>query len=270
MEPDLRYFTYGAMGLCLVGTAGVFISGGQTFVTIISAFFCMAGAALTIALFKYGYFIVPFLTKQGNIVQIMEGDYEIPPAQDVILKHSGGLYYASAFLGIKLYESTTEKTHEENVVYSEYFERAISSVRFPVKFSMMVYVKDLSKHRMKWETRHAEAQLRLSREREKPEPDVLKIDRFEKEIAMCEAQLNRIIAGEKPMGAILYAMTTSTGISKDAASAAVKTQASELKSVLANALNVEVEFLIADEMLRCFDWEHIIPSSDARMEQAAL
>jgi hypothetical protein len=182
----------------------------------------------------------------------------------------GGLYYASAYLGVKIYESTSEKSAEENAVYSEYFERAISSVRFPTKFSMMVYVLDLTKHRQKWETRHAEAQLRLAREREKPDPDVLKLDRFEKEVAMCEQQIQRLVSGFKPMGAITYVMTTAVGISKEAATAAAKAQGNELRATISNSLNVEVVPLQGDEMLKCFDWEHIIPSSAEGMEQAVL
>ncbi|MEM4209372.1 MAG: hypothetical protein QW833_03205, partial [Candidatus Anstonellaceae archaeon] len=195
--------------------------------------------------------------------------YEIPPSQEVILKKEGNIYYASAFLGIKLYDSTTEKSPQENIVYSEYFERAISSVRFPVKFSMMVYVIDISHHRRELETKYAEAQLKLSREREKPEPDILKLDRYEKEVAMYEAQLNRLISGFKPMGTIIYAMTTATGLSKEAAIAEVKSQANELRSTLANALNVQVVHLQGDEMLKCFEWEHIIPPTATAMESAA-
>ncbi|MDE1798026.1 MAG: hypothetical protein KGH63_01310 [Candidatus Micrarchaeota archaeon] len=269
MEFNIQYVTYGALGLCLLGALGAFISGGGVLAPI-AAILCVVGGVSAVAIFKYGYFILPFLTKQGNIVQIMEGNYEIPPAQDVVLKAVGGQYYASAFLGVKIYESTSEKSPEENVVYSEYFERAISSVRFPTKFSMMVYVLDLTRHRQKWETRHAEAQLRLAREREKPDPDVLKLDRYEKEVAMCEQQIQRLVSGFKPMGAITYVMTTATGISKESAAAAAKAQANELRATISNALNVEVVPLQGDEMLKCFDWEHIIPAGGEAMEQAVL
>lgn len=269
MEVNIRYVTYGALGLCLMGALGAFISGGGVLAPI-AAILCVIGGVSAVLVFKYGYFILPLLTKQGNVVQIMEGNYEIPPAQDVILKHVGGIYYASAYLGVRIYESTTDKSSEENMVYSEYFERAISSVRFPAKFAMMVYVLDLTKHRQKWETKHAEAQLRLAREREKPDPDVLKLDRYEKEVSACEQQLARLISGLKPMGALTYVMTTATGLSKEAATAGAKSQANELRATIANALNVEVVPLQGDEMLRCFDWEHIIPPTADAMENAVL
>jgi hypothetical protein len=267
MELNTKYLAYGAAALCLMGAFGAFASAGGPF-SILAALICGIGGVLAVALYKYGYFIVPFLTQKGKIIQIFAGNYEIPPSQDVIIKKEGNVYYASAFLGIKIYESTTEKSPQENVLYSEYFERAISSVRFPVKFSLMVYVIDISHHRKELETKYAEAQLKLSREREKPEPDVLKLDRYEKEVAMYEAQLNRLVAGFKPMGTIIYAMTTATGLSKESAIAEAKTQATELRSVLSNALNVQVVHLTADDMLKCFEWEHIIPPTGQSMEGA--
>jgi len=269
MEVNVKYISYVALGLCLLGALGSFISGGGILAPI-AALLALLGGISAVAIYKYGYFIMPFLTQKGKIIQIIEGGYEIPPAQDVILKNSGGTYYASAYLGVKIYESTTEKSPEENMVYSEYFERAISSVRFPVKFAMMVYVMDMSKHRSKLETKHAEAQLRLAREREKPDPDVLKLDRYEKEVSMYEMQVHRLVSGFKPMGAITYLMTTGVGLSKEAATAAAKTQANELKATISNALNVQVVSLQGDEMLRCFEWEYIIPPSATSMEDAVL
>lgn len=272
MKFDVRYATFGALGLCLISALGSFIAASANggILSLIAGLLSLAGGATAVLLYKYGYFIIPLITSKSKIVQVLASGHEIPPAQDVILKQVGGIYYASMFLGVKMYESTTEKSHEENVIYSEYFERAISSVRFPVKFSMMVYVVDMNKHRLKWETMHAEAQLRLAREKEKPDPDVLKMDRFEKEVAMCEAHLNRLISGFKPMGAISYVMTTATGVSKEAATAAVKNRGNELKATVSNALNVQVVPLQGDEMLKCFDWEHMIPTNASGMETAAL
>ncbi|MEM3400337.1 MAG: hypothetical protein QXP42_05895, partial [Candidatus Micrarchaeia archaeon] len=219
-------------------------------------------------IYQYGYWVVPFITKGLRIVEIRDG-YEIPPAQDAIVKKVGSYYYASVFLAANIYESTLEKTPEENVVYAEYFERAVSSVNFVVKFCMMLYVKDMSKYREQIETKRAEAQLRLAREREKSEPDVLKIDRYEREVAKWDGELSRLSVGTKPMGSVCYIMTTASGVTKDAAIAAAKAQANELKATIANALNVEVEILQGDEMKRCFEWEYIIPPTAQELEQIA-
>ncbi|MBM3229145.1 hypothetical protein FJZ26_01830 [Candidatus Parvarchaeota archaeon] len=216
--------------------------------------------------YKYGYVLWPFVTTGLRISQVTDTGFEIPPKQDAILKYSNGFYYASVFLGVRIYESVTDKTQEENAIYTEYFERAISSVKFVTKYSMLVYIKDLTKYRESIETRHAEAQLRLSREREKTEPDVLKLDRFEREVAMWEGMMSRLTQGIKPMGTVAYVMTTAVGVSKESAMAAAKNQANELRATISNALNVEVLPLTGEEMLLCFEWEKFIPPTQTDLE----
>jgi hypothetical protein len=268
---DTRYFAYGAAALALVGALGSFIGAqGNGVIALIAGVLCFVGAVGAIALFKFGYVLVPLMLQRANVVQIMEGGFEIPPSNDVILKNVGGVYYASKFLGVRIYESAAEKSTEENIVYSEYFERAISSVKHVTKFAIMVYMKDISEHRSRIETKHAEAQLRLARERDKPDPDVLKLDRYEKEVAMWENQINKLTRGIKPMGLVSYVMTTAVGVSKEAATASAAGQANELKATIANALNVQVDLLSGDEMLRCFQWEVAIPPSPQELEQAVL
>ena len=267
---DVKTLAYGAAALGVIGAMGSFVSGGSGAFAIISALLCVLGGIGTIAIYKYGYVIVPLILQRGNIVQIMEGGFEVPPSNDCVLKNVGGIYYASKYLGVRIYESASEKTTEENMVYSEYFERAISSVKYVTKFAMMVYIKDISEHRSRIETKHAEAQLRLARERDKPDPDVLRLDRYEKEVAMWENQITKLTRGIKPMGLISYVMTTAVGISKEAAMAAASAQANELKATIANSLNVQVDLLTGDEMLRCFQWEVMIPPTPSEMEQAVL
>ncbi|VVB99012.1 Uncharacterised protein [uncultured archaeon] len=271
MAFDLKYYSYGSAALALLGLMGIFMSGGgNPVVNIIAGLMCMLGAIGAVAFFRYGYLLVPLITQRAKVVQIMEGGYEIPPANDVVLKNVGGVYYATKYLGVRIYESASEKSNDENVIYSEYFERAISSVKYVTKFALMIYMKDITEHRNRIETKHAEAQLRLARERDKPEPDVLKMDRFEKEVAMWENQINKLTRGIKPMGLISYVMTTAVGVSKEAATAAAQSQANELKATISNALNVQVDVLTGEEMLRCFQWETMIPPTAQELEQAVL
>jgi hypothetical protein len=182
------------------------------------------------------------------------------------VKNVNGVYYASVFLGIKIYESMTEKSAEEMITYNEYFERAISNLKYVTKIAYLLYVEDITEKRRTIEAKRAEVQLRLKRERDKPEPDVLKIDKLERELAVWELQLNQLTKGIKPMGVVAYAMTTAVGVSKEGAITSARAQANELRTVLANALNVEVEILTADEMLKCFEWEKFFPVTPKELE----
>jgi len=263
-----KYYIYGSLGVGVIGILAILVMGGPF--VLIGAILCFFGTVLGILFWKYGYLIIPLITQRTNIVMISDLGYEIPPSQDVIVKSSGGVFYASAFLGLKIFESATEKSAEENITYSQFFERAISNIKYVTKIAYMLFVEDVGEKRKTIETKRAEAQLRLARERDKPDPDVLKMDKHEREVAIWDRQLTRLIKGVKPMGIIAYAQTTAVGVSKEAAIAAANSQANELRTVLANALNVEVVHLTGDEMMKCFEWEKFFPTTPQELEESVI
>lgn len=269
MVSQTKLVAFISAGLAFVGALFTIIGGGGLFSWIGGAIAGICGL-MAVVFLRYGYIVLPMITQQTKVVVMTDTGFEVPPSQDVILKKGEGLYYASAFLGIKIHESASEKTLEENIAYNEYFERAISNLKYVSKISYMLYVEDITEKRKNIEAKRAEAQLRLAREREKPEPDVLRIDKFEKEVGSWDNQLNKLIRGIKPMGVIAYAMTTASGVSKEGATASVKAQAKELKSALENTLNVEIDWLTADEMMKCFDWERFLPTTSQELEETAV
>ncbi|MEW6328891.1 MAG: hypothetical protein AB1468_02115 [Candidatus Micrarchaeota archaeon] len=265
-----RQFAYMALGGGVITVLVTFMVSSTSPFGVLFTGIAALCFMFTLLIYKYGYWIMPFVTKGLRIVEVRDGGYEIPPSQEAVLKKVSGIYYASMFLLVKIYESTTDKSAEENVVFSEYFERAISAMKYVTKVCMMVYMKDVSKYKEKIETKRGEAQLRLAREREKAEPDVLRVDRYEREVAMWDKQLSKLAFGEKPMGAVCYVMTTATGVTADAAIAAARIQANELRITVANALGAEVSVLNGEEMKRCFEWEFMMPPTPRELEESMI
>lgn len=264
-----RKFLYASLAIGVVGALFAFIGGGG-FAAVIGGLLAGLGSMMGVLFWKYGYIMVPLITERTKIVMMSDEGYEVPPSQDVIIKNSGGVYYASAFLGLKIFESATEKSADENIAYNQFFERAISNIKYVTKIAYLLFVEDVGEKRKMIETKRAEAQLRLARERDKPQPDVLRIDKYEREASLFDAQLTRLIKGVKPMAIVAYAQTTAVGISKDAAVALARSQANELRTVLANALNVEVVNLAGDEMLKCFEWEKFFPTTAQDLEESVV
>ncbi len=269
MAVSSKIVTYACIGVGFFGGLMAILAGGGIF-GLFGGLLAFLGSFLSILFWKYGYIMVPLITERTKIVMMSDLGYEVPPAQDVIVKTVNGLYYASAFLGIKIFESATEKSDQESIAYNQFFERAISNIKYVTKVAYMLFVEDVGEKRKMIETKRAESQLRLARERDKPQPDVLKIDKYEREVAVWDNQLTRLIKGVKPMGVVAYAQTTAVGLSKDAAVASARTQANELKTVLANALNVEVVTLTGDEMLKCFEWEKFFPTTPQELEESVV
>ncbi len=265
-----KQLMYGSIGLAFLGAIMAIGSSASGWLGLVGGIFAGLGGFGAIIFFKYGYLVVPLITQKSRIVMITDTGYEIPSSQDVIIKKVGNEYYASAFLAIRIFESATERTDQQNVAYNQFFERAISNMRYAVKICYLLYAEDVAEKRRMIETKKAEAQLRLARERDKADPDVLKMDKFEREIAMWDTQLQRLIKGVRPMGVLAYAMTSASGISKEAAVATLRAQVREVKVTLQNALNVQVEQLTAEEMKKCFEWEYAFPTGPKEIEESVI
>jgi hypothetical protein len=269
MATPAKTYTYAAIAVGFLGALFALIGGGGL-LSLLGGLLAFLGSVLGVLFWRYGYIMIPLITERTKIIMISDLGYEIPPSQDVIVKSINGVFYSSAFLGVKIFESATEKTGEETMSYNQFFERAISNIKYVTKIAYMLYVEDVGEKRKTIETKRAEAQLRLARERDKQQPDVLRMDKLEREVAIWDNQLTKLIKGVKPMGVIAYAQTTAVGLSKDAAMAGARSQANELKTVLANALNVEVVNLSGDEMLKCFEWEKFFPMTAQEMEESVI
>jgi len=266
-EISTRNWAFATMGFSVILAALVLTLPVESIFKMVAVVISALCAALSFALWKYGYLLVPYFTTRANIIEVHDGGYEINPAQDAIVKKIGDEFFASVFVQIKMFRSTTERTEEENVIYVDSFERAVSQIKYPVKVGMVLFAKEISKYREDIETKKYEAQLRLQRLRESNEPDVIAIDRLEKEAAMWESQITRIATGERPMGMISYLMVTGNGVTRDAAVAVAKNRAAEVKTLFANALNVDVDYLYGDDMKKCFEMEFLLPPTTKAIKE---
>lgn len=260
-----KQLAYGAIG---IGVLGILLSAtfGGTLLSLLGSILTFIGVIVTVAILKYGYIIIPMLTQMSNVVIMTDTGYEIPPSEDVIVKKVNDLYYASVFLGIKIYESSLEKTTEEVMAYNKFFERAMTNFKKVVKICYTMQSVDASEKRKELEAKKAEAQLRLQKEREKAEPDVLRLERLEREVAYWSSQIDKLTLGMRPMRVVIYAMVTEVGITKEEVIAKAKARGNEIITLLSNSLNAEVDFLTADEMLKAFEWEKFLPTTPEELE----
>jgi len=140
-----KSYVWLSIGVGLFGALFAFIGPGGMIGSIVGGLLAGLGSLFGILFWKYGYIMVPLLTQRTKVIMMSDEGFEIPPSQDVIVKNAGGVFYASSFLGIKIFESATEKTTEENIAYSQFFERAISNLKYVTKIAYLLYVEDVGK-----------------------------------------------------------------------------------------------------------------------------
>ncbi|MBN1169511.1 hypothetical protein JXA56_00660 [Candidatus Micrarchaeota archaeon] len=226
------------------------LSGNILFPLIASVFFTMS-----ILLWKYGYIIVPVLTKATNIVEV-RGGYEVPPTRDYIIKKNDSGYYAAKFLEVRFYESSLEKDNEQKKNMFESFEKAISSLKYIVKVSLMISTLDLSKHIDEIKTKRSTVEAKKAKGAKMAQNETLRMDR---ELAYWNRLLDRITQGERPVEVVAFASTTSFGLTRDEALSRVSRQSKELRTILSSSLGCEVRELKDTDMLKCFEWDYFFP-----------
>jgi hypothetical protein len=226
---------------------------GNALIGLLSALLFM----LSIALWKYGYLIIPVFTKAAKVVEVRDG-YEVPSARDCIVKKNPNGYYASKFMEIKYYESSLDKRDEEKRLMFEVFEKALSSLKYIVKISLLVSAIDISSHVDELKTRRSTAEAKRAKLGRGQENDAARLDR---EIAMYSRQLDRITSGERPIEVIAYCSTTAFGLTKEEAVAKARRQAKEVSTILSGSLSADVTELSDLDMLKCFEWDRFFPTS---------
>ncbi len=265
------FISYAAAGLCAL--SGLFAFLGSKDINFPLAVFAglmsFLMAILTLFIYNAGTHILSIITSIFKIRQTFR-NYVIPPHQKTIVKRANNLYYATAYIGINIIEANVKKTIEEGVYYNVFFERAIASLKFPVKLSAMTFIKNISKYRTNLQAKKAEYQLRLSKEREKDEPDPITMERYEKTIAEMESELNLLTKGIKPIVLVMFASTTAAGISEEDAVKRVLEQQAELKAVLTNTLNLETQILKAKDMITCYVYDYNVPVEQTDLEYSVI
>jgi len=211
----------------------------------------------SLALWKYGYLIVPRLARKAGVVEVGQG-FEITSAQDAAVSRGNGVFLATVFLSAKLYESASERDERGRAAMCAMYERAISSVGFPFKASMLLCPLDMGSELEELRTKRAVAESRKERLSSGGKNDA-ELARLKREIAMWEAQIGRLTSGEKPLEVLFYLSTTASGTSKEEAVASAKRQGKELATVVGSALSCEVAPLVGEDMKKCMRFESMLP-----------
>src|SRR3990167_6543660 len=144
-ESSISTYAYISFGLGVLGF--ILTISGNVF-SLIGGILTGIGSVFGILFIKYDYIMVPLVTQKTRTITLAGfGGYELPPAQDVIVKQVGNNYYASSFMSIEIFKSPTEEPREETMKYNEFFERAVSSLRHVTKIAYLIQVEDISKKR---------------------------------------------------------------------------------------------------------------------------
>lgn len=246
--------------MCLVGgVLSIIISilGNPILAVVAAVFFC-----LTLVFWKYGHLIIPVFTRAMNVIE-MHGDYEVPPSRDYIMKKNEAGYYASKFLEIRFYESSMDKNSDEKKTMFDSFEKAVCSLKYIVKITLMISTLDLSKEIDEIKTKRGAVEAKKAKEAHIAADESIRMDR---ELTHWNRLLDRFTQGERPVEVVAFATTTAFGLTRDEAISRVSRQAKELKTILSSSLGCDVRELKDNDMVKCFEWEYFFPTTQEEIK----
>ncbi len=223
--------------------------------------------ALTVGFIIGGHMLTPMITKVLGVTY-NKGDYIFPPGQEVIIKKVGNKYLAAKYVLLNIQErEEISRMEEHSTTYIQDIENALGTISVPVKINYLIASKDVSNYRDETQSKVYELGLKIKREMDKGEPDVIKIDKWQKEKERYENLLRRLAGGVKPVNAICYVSTIGKGITESEAIDNVNAQAREIKAIIANSMNSEVIEIIGEDMELCFELDFFPPHDNNELKE---
>lgn len=255
--------THILLGLIALGAVSIIFS--YSFQRPELLFFSTIVFILGLIIFRFGYVLAPFLTLYTN-TWTKYGNYELSPSQDALLKKTPEGYYASMFLSITLKDSSTFKSEDQNLMLMQMFEKAITSLRHTTKISLIITNVDVSEFLEKLIEKRSLAEQKLSQLK----PNSAQAEILKREIESYTSQIKQLSSGQKPMQVMAYAQVTAFAPTKSEVLSKVKNYTQQTSAVLANALATEITVLNGKDILACFEWEMLSPTSKSEIEHQLL
>ena len=220
------------------------------------------GLAIDVVAFStklYMSFFMPFMQMKGRNAVIDDTEpFTLAPSGNAIVVRKGSDIFASAFIKIPAYRSSTEMNAEEKVDFSRLFSRALTISKVPVKFGAQLYVinKDAYINNIKNKLDEAEGRYQsasVSKDVPKPESE-----RIRGEVTMWHNlfdNVNRV----RSLSLDAFAMVTAQGGSEEEATNLAVQQADELASGVSAAFGVTASIIEGEEILKYLEPDHMIP-----------
>lgn len=230
--------------------------------TLIKFALVCAGLFVDIIAFStklYMSFFIPFLRmKHRNVVIDDAEPFTMAPSGNAIVARRGSDIYASAFIKIPAYRSSSEMNAEEKVDFARLFSRALTVTKIPVRFGAQLYVinKDAYINNIKDKLDEAEGRYQgASTNKDVPKAES---ERIRGEVTMWHNLFDNVNK-VKSHALEAFAMVTAQGGSEEEAINMALQQADELSSGISATYGVTAAIVEGEDVLKYIEPDYMIP-----------
>jgi len=251
---------------------GIFITTAFAFAIVASTFpasllkfvlglLAIFFAVLAFSMRYYYYIVIPFIHARGKAILLDEREpFFIAPNGNAIMGKDGGFTYATMFIRIPIYSSSTEMSEEERYDFSKLFSKLVSLSKNPIKITTQLNILNKDDYINKLRDKLNDAETRynniLSKNDAKPE----EIERAKGEATMWHNLLDTI-SNANSLIAVSYASVTAMGGDDEEALNLAMQSANEIMAGINSIYGVVSDIISTPELLMLIEPEYMIPFS---------
>ncbi len=223
------------------------------------AVIALLAAILGFSATLYFYLFEPFRRMKGRTVVISdEEQFYMSPSGSAVLQRADDGVYATAFIKIPIYKSSTEMTDEEKYSFSETFSKLLNVSRDPIKICSLTHIINKDDYINRIRTKMGEVEDRYNTLVGNKDTPKNQLDRIKGETAMWHNLLDSVTASNSK-SQLLYAQVSQLGSTEDEATNLVNIKAQELAAGISAALGVTASVMAGNDMLVLLEPEYTVP-----------
>ena len=232
--------------------------------------------AIVIFVLNYADFVIfPAFTSILGVKIVPAKGYYMPKSSSSVVKYVNGLYYAVGYLTANVYsfvftaESIDQEEEQKLSEAPDKWERIVMSAGFPFRFNILSMTEDVQRYREELQGIRGTFEFRLSKEEGSSQPSQLTIDEINKKIAIVDARINRLSAGERPVDAVMYIESTAVGVSEKEAEDALTNQLNHLQTLF-NSFDLSINRVVGREVYHLFTYNYALPDHESLLQTFSL
>lgn len=228
-------------------------------VALVISLVALGGAIIAFMTKDYFYMMTPLQhMKNGTATIDAEDPFYISLNGNAIVTRREDLVYATAFIRIPVYVSSTEMSDEDKFNFSNIFARIVSISKIPMRISAQLYSINKDEYISRISSKLNEAESRYNTVLGDKSSPQRSIDRVKGEVTMWHNMLDNV-SRSNSQALDIYASVTSVGNSEDEAVNLVSLKSDELAAGISATIGVQATVVTGNAMLVYIEPDFMIP-----------
>ena len=259
-KEQLYFIIFAGVGLVISLFMGV-VPSSLVPIGVAMGVIAMILAVAAFVVKDYAYLFEPPSRFSGRTITLDPNEpFYFSTNKRCVIVRASGVTYATSFLKVMLFKSSTEMSDEDKYDFSVLFSKAVSIRKATTRISSQLHVVDKDQYIQVITGKLNEAEDRYNTMLLRQAGDKNGMERVKGEVNMWHNLLDNVIKSNST-ALTTYVTVTAVGGTEDEAVNIVTIESEELAAGMSAALGAPVTVVTGDEMLLFLEPEYIIPST---------